>query len=221
MRGVLPLLWLSICASACASSGARPSRFVGGVAGVSTLSADASSVVNGAGADVSLYKPENGPALNLFAGVHLSDYFSVQGNYVLNRNTLTLSSIRSSDAFFEERRQSTQHAFVVDGLLYFRNRDSWARPYLSTGIGIVHFATRDPVILASRGQLVRPSPDFDATHPALRVAVGIDLRTVGPWRFRYSFSETISKNPVSTRLSPPGERGLANFQNLFGAILTF
>jgi hypothetical protein len=37
--------------------------FVGAVAGVSTLSADARSEIPTDGADVSLYKPENGPAM--------------------------------------------------------------------------------------------------------------------------------------------------------------
>jgi hypothetical protein len=62
---------------------------------------------------------------------------------------------------------------------------------------------------------------FVSTNPALRVAVGIDVDLGGDWRFRYSFSETISRNPVSAQLSPPAERGLANFQNLFGAIKSF
>jgi hypothetical protein len=39
--------------------------------------------------------------------------------------------------------------------------------------------------------------------------------------FRYSFSETIGGNPISPRLSPPGERNLANFENLFGVVARF
>jgi hypothetical protein len=62
---------------------------------------------------------------------------------------------------------------------------------------------------------------FASTDPALRVAVGIDLGTADGWRFRYSFSETINRNPVSAQLSPPAQRNLANFQNLFGAIRSF
>lgn len=45
----------------------------------------------------------------------------------------------------------------------------------------------------------------------MRVAVGIDLGSEAGWRFRYSFSETISRNPISVRLSPPAQRNLANF----------
>jgi hypothetical protein len=51
--------------------------------------------------------------------------------------------------------------------------------------------------------------------------VGIDIRL---WRrvdFRYSFSETIGGNPIGPSLTPPGQRGLMNFQNLFGLIGRF
>jgi hypothetical protein len=214
------LLSLVICFNGCASMN-REAVFAGAVGGIATLSADARSIVGNMSAEASLYKPENGAALNLLAGMHLSDYFSVQSNYIWNRNRLTLSGLRSIDGtFYEERRKSGQHSFVVDGLLYFRNRDSWARPYLSTGIGVVRFTTSEPMLLSSRGEHSRP-PMFVSTNPALRVAVGIDLVVTGGWRFRYSFSETISRNPVSIRLSPPAERNLANFQNLFGAIKVF
>src|SRR5688572_21270648 len=124
---VLSLLVLGGCASA-----GRVTPYAGAVAGISTLSADARAIVTGTGADVSLYKPENGPAVNLLTGVHMNDYFSVQANYIWNRNTVTAASIRASGAdatFFEERRTSMQHAFIGDALLYFRNRESWARPY--------------------------------------------------------------------------------------------
>jgi hypothetical protein len=41
------------------------------------------------------------------------------------------------------------------------------------------------------------------------------------WYFRYTFGETISHNPISAQLSPPGRRLLKNFQNLFGIYRTF
>jgi hypothetical protein len=66
-----------------------------------------------------------------------------------------------------------------------------------------------------------PEGEIASTRLALRVAVGIDLAVSDRWSFRYSFSETISGNPISTRLMPPGERNLANFQNLFGVIRRF
>lgn len=222
MSRVLGVGSLMIFLSACASAPSQRAPFVGAVAGISTLSADARAVITTNGANVSLYKPENGPALNLLAGVHVNDYFSVQGNYVWNRNTIMLSSFRTGDgAFFEERRGSGQHGFIADGLLYFRDLDSWARPYLSAGVGLVRFHSREPVLLASHGGPARPPASFSSTDPVLRVAVGIDLDTAAGWRFRYSFSETIGRNPVSAQLSPPAQRNLANFQNLFGAIKTF
>jgi hypothetical protein len=58
--------------------------------GMSILSADARSVTDASNAAVSLYEPENGPVLNVFAGVHLAQYFSVQANWIWNRNDVTL-----------------------------------------------------------------------------------------------------------------------------------
>jgi hypothetical protein len=223
MWGRFLLLALLCVLSGCAALKARPVAFVGAVAGISTLSADAQANVTGAAADVSLYKPENGPALNLLAGAHLNDYLSVQANYVWNQNMLTLTStsVDGTTSFFEERRESTQHAVVGDVLLYFRDRDSWARPYLSAGIGLMHLQIGEPTLLALRGQPSRPPATFAATEPVLRVAVGIDLRIRRGWRFRYSFSETISRNGVSAQLAPPAQRSLANFQNLFGVTKSF
>ena len=222
MSRALGVLSLLAFLNGCASVSTRSTPFAGALAGVSTLSADARAIVRETSANVSLYKPENGPALNLLAGVHVSDYFSAQGNYVWNRNTLMLSSFRTGDGtFFEERRRSGQHGFIADGLLYFRDLDSWARPYLSAGVGLVRFQSSEPVLLASRGGPARPPASFTSTDPVLRVAVGIDLDTAAGWRIRYSFSEAIGANPVSARLSPPAQRNLANFQNLIGAIKTF
>ena len=53
------------------------------------------------------------------------------------------------------------------------------------------------------------------------VAVGMDVRTGPKWSIRYSFSESLSRNPISQQLSPPAQRRLANFQNLVGVIRTF
>jgi hypothetical protein len=46
--------------------------------GIATLSADARSEITAGGADVSLYKPENGPALNVFVGSHVHEYVTAQ-----------------------------------------------------------------------------------------------------------------------------------------------
>jgi hypothetical protein len=197
--------------------------YAGGLVGVSTLSADGRATTQSNRADVSLYKPENGLALNLFAGAHLGRYFTVQANYVWNRNDLTLFASSTSTAegrFFEQSRTSSQHAVIGDALLYFRALGNGVRPYLSTGAGLVRFRSE------STGQEVAgglPSPEggITSTRLALRVAVGIDLALGNRWSARYSFSETIIGNPISARLTPPGERNLANFQNLFGVVRRF
>jgi outer membrane protein with beta-barrel domain len=194
--------------------------FVGAVAGVSTLSADARSEITTDGADVSLYKPENGPALNVVLGMHVREYVTVQANYIGNRNDLALASVRSTDlgpTFYEQPRTSSQHAIVGDLLVYFREQRSVVRPYLSVGVGVVRFEMRANGQALSRNA-VPPAETVRATRATLRVAVGLDLRLGRGWSVRYSFSESVSGNPISAQLSPPGQRNLANFQNLFGVV---
>ena len=87
-----------------------PRWYGGGMLGVSTLSADAEHVVSSESLVVSLYKPENGPAANLLVGLHLTDYVTLQVNYIWNRNDLTLVSTRVEEgevAFYEQARDST------------------------------------------------------------------------------------------------------------------
>jgi hypothetical protein len=194
--------------------------FVGAVAGVSTLSADARSEITADGADVSLYKPENGPALNVLSGMHVREYVTVQANYIWNRNHLALASVRSTDrgpSFYEQPLTSSQHAVVGDLLVYFRERRSVVRPYLSVGVGVVRLETRADGTARSRNAVL-PAETSRATRATLRVAVGLDLRLGRGWSARYSFSESVSGNPISAQLSPPGQRNLANFQNLFGVV---
>lgn len=202
--------------------GAQDRTYAGAIGGVSTLSADGRSVVGTDTSAVSQYKPENGAALNLFGGVAVSEFLSLQGNYVWNRNGLTLNSTLSGDTptFYEQTRNSTQHAVIGDVLLYFRERNDAVRPYLSAGLGAVYLESSPMEVVAERGT---PSPpeDFSDTTLGLRVAVGIDVALGGGWAVRYSFSETIGENPVSRTLSPPGERRLANFQNLVGFMRYF
>jgi outer membrane protein W len=227
MRRVLKMVPLvltlsSFAASASAQGSPTGARvYAGGLFGVSTLSADAAAVTSAAGASVSMYKPENGPALNLFAGVHLAQYFSVQGNWMWNRNELSLiAATTHNGAFYEQPRQSHQHALVLDGLIYFRRLDSAVRPYLGTGLSIIRFSS-DAIGTATGEGIMPPPGTIASTHIGLRSHVGIDLRLNGRVAFRYSFSETISGNPVSAHLTPPGPRRLANFQNLFGLISRF
>lgn len=201
----------------------EPRGYAGGLLGMSILSADARSVTDASSAAMSLYEPKNGLAFNVFAGVHLAQYFSVQANWIWNRNDLTLFSsflTPRGGGFYEQRRHSRQHAVVLDGLVYFRRLDSVVRPYLGTGISLVHFSSGDAASTSEHG-LAAPSGDIASTHVGLRSHVGIDLRLSRQITFRYSFSEMISGNPISPSLTPPGQRGLMNFQNLFGFLARF
>jgi hypothetical protein len=206
-----------------ASAQDPPRIFAGGLFGISTLSADARSVTSGPELTLSLYEPENGPALNVFAGLHVAQYFSLQANWIWNRNDVTLvSSLVSPQggAFYEQRRHSHQHAIVLDGLIYFRRLDSAVRPYLGTGVSLLHFSSGDVVSTSVHG-LAPPAGEIASTRIGLRSHVGIDLRLSRRINFRYSFSEMISGNPISPSLTPPGHRALMNFQNLFGFVAQF
>jgi hypothetical protein len=223
MRRVL----LMVCALAAASNAAAQDDarrwFAGGMFGVSTLSADGRSVTSGSEAAISLYKPENGPALNLFAGYHLHRFFSVQADYLGNRNDLTLVSsflTPTAGGLYEQQRRSAQHIFVADTLVYFRRLGSGIRPYLGTGLCLIRFASRDVVRTTSTHVIETPGEITD-TGIALRSHVGIDFRLSTTVSFRYSFSEIIGRNPISRQLTPKGERGLANFENLFGFVVQF
>ncbi len=200
---------------------ARP-RFAGVLGGVSALSADARSEVTADRVDVSLYAPENGVALNILLGVRLHDYVAVQANYIWNRNDVALTSVHAAEqgpSVSEQSVASSQHAVVGDVLVYFRGPRSAVRPYLSAGVGIVRLAMR-----AARdrtGQAPTAPINSQTSGALLRVAVGVDLTLSAGWSARYSFSESLSANLISAQLSPPGQRSLANFQNLVGLVHAF
>jgi Outer membrane protein beta-barrel domain len=218
------LLTCVVVGSAVETSAQESRRyFAGGLFGVSTLSADGRSITAAPRAELSLYKPESGLAVNLFAGAHLWRYFSLQANYMWNRNDVTLVSSFVSlptGGFYEQMRGSGQHVFVADTLLYFRARGRAIRPYLGTGLAIIRFSSGDTTSTVESG-LRAPAGAITATKIGLRSHVGIDLELTKRVSFRYSFSETISGNPISPYLTPAGERGMANFQNLFGLVMQF
>jgi len=198
--------------------------YAGGVAGLATLSADSQSVLTTAAAQVSTYKPENGAAVNLFFGRYIGNYVSVQANYIWNANNLTFVSSSVSpegSSFYQQNRDSSQSSATADVLVFFRNRDSRLRPYLSTGLGLVHVRSSAQNVTLFSGPTTTPAADFSANTTGLRVAVGIDVKLARGFSLRYSFSEMISANPISDHLSPPGERALKNFQNLWGFIKRF
>jgi hypothetical protein len=198
------------------------SNFVGGFFGVSTLSGDARTDVTAAGAQFSSYKPENGPTAVAFGGRHLTDFFSVMGSYSWNRNAVLLAygGTAPAEAFAQPFR-ATLHTGMGDGMLYFRNRQSRVRPYLSTGMGFTRTLLQADGAPVISGTPARPPDSISRTGPAFRFAVGIDLKMTQYAAFRYSFSETIQGNPMSEALTPQGQRKLANFQNWFGVAFFF
>lgn len=201
-------------------------RFYGGVlTGVSTLSGDARSLLQPPSSSASsLYDPKNGVSFSAVFGRDISEYFGLQGDYIWNRNRLTLSSNSITNGTltaYEELRSSSQQSVLVDALLYFRPRESRFRPYLSVGTGWVHFSSAEEQITQSVGMPILPPRTFSSNLIALHVPVGIDVRVGKGWMFRYTFSETLSKNPISDRLTPPGLHRLMNFQSLFGIVRRF
>jgi hypothetical protein len=205
------------------SPAAAQSRiYAGAIGGIATLSADAGSQKTAQGLSLSSYAPANGGALNVFAGVHLHNYFSVQANYIWNQNDLLLNSSSSgSGAFYQESRSSSQNSGILDFLIYFRRRSSRIRPYLGTGVGVIHLSSTREKLIASSGAPSLPPLTFTSTGPVFRSHVGIDLRLARKLDFRYSFSEMIGHNEISKHLAPPAPRRLANFQNLFGFVVRF
>lgn len=198
--------------------------YLGAVAGFSILSADGRSMTTPTGSSVSLYNPGNGPAVDLFGGWAVGNYVSIQGNYIWNRNRLTLTStdaVENAVRFYEQTRTSSHHSVFGDVLVYFRGRGERIRPYLSTGAGLVRFKSRVLETLVQTGGIRLPPPVFSETTVVLRSAVGIDVRVARGWSVRYSFSEFIGPNPISRQIDPPGERSLMNFQNLFGIVRSF
>src|SRR5215467_1330068 len=72
--------------------------YIGVMGGVSTLSADARMDLDSNSATTSSYKPENGATAGVFVGLHWNNYFSIQGDYLWNRNLVTLNSLAASTA---------------------------------------------------------------------------------------------------------------------------
>lgn len=197
--------------------------YLGGLGGVATLSGDSRSIV-GTNSAFSSYDPKNGPALELLAGFHLNDYFTLQGEYIWNSNTLYLTSVAintGAQQSYQESRSSSQQSVIGDLLIYFRKRNSRLRPFLAVGTGVVHFSSSQQQITQMIGTPVLPPSHFSSNMAALHVPVGLDVKLGKGWAVRYTFSETLTSNPISKQLSPPASHNLQNFQNLFGVIKQF
>lgn len=222
-RAILVLLLWFVCLTAsCLFAPAQTKYYVGALGGISTLSGDAGSGVSQQAVSSSSYQPDNGLALNAFAGMHLDNWFSLQANYLLSQNNLLLTSTSSgSNTFYAQTRTSSVQAVVGDFLLYFRPRSSRIRPYLGTGAGVLHVRSTANRLVASGGVPVLPPFTFSSDRPVFRSHVGIDLRLIRKLDFRYSFSEMIATNAISRELSPPAFSRFKVFQNLFGVVLRF
>lgn len=224
MRTEWWVAWMFLLTLAAPRRAMGGNLYAGAVGGIATLSADGRSLLSGSDGEVSLYKPENGAALNIFAGWDFSDYASLQGNYIWNQNDLSLVSTAfgpGGTKDYQQARRSQQNSAMADLLVYFRRRKSPVRPYLSVGTGLISLKSTEQDLVVVTGSPAIPARTFSATRPGLRVAVGLDVRLRRGLFLRYSFSDTISANPISSQLSPPGQRGLENFQNLFGLVERF
>lgn len=198
--------------------------YAGGLGGVAILSADGRSVITPQSASFSLYKPENGASLSLFFGRHFNDYLSLQADYNWNANDLTLSATTTSpqgDSLYQEARNSSEQGVFGHVLVYFRDRRSWVRPYLSAGAGVVRFHSKQASVNALSGTPALPPKEFVSLAACLPVAVGIDVTIRHKWALRYSFRETMRSNPISAVLSPPGQRNLKTYENLLGFVRSF
>jgi len=203
---------------------AHAQLYAGILGGVSSLSGDARSIVNSDSSAFSSYDPKNGGDVSVLFGKHFSEYLSAQVSYTWNENELSLAAGSSGTGMqqaYQQTRSSSQQTAIGNVLVYFRQQKSRLRPYLSVGTGFMHFASKQETLQHVFGVPALPPQQFSANAIVLNVPVGIDVNLGKGWAFRYTFSETISGNPISERLSPPGLHTFKNFQNLFGFVRRF
>src|SRR5262249_7249621 len=113
-------VWVGLWLSCCGPLAAQAAYYVGGLAGISNLSADGRPLFSSNSTSTSLYKPENGPLLNLFGGVDWNSFLSTQVNYIWNRNDVSFSALSVSEqgaAAYQDLRTSRQQAVIGDVLL--------------------------------------------------------------------------------------------------------
>ena len=207
-----------------ACSAAQGQWFAGGTVGIATLTGDGSTVVDSSRTSIALYKPQNGFAFQLFAGRHIREYFSVQANYGWNRNAVTFTGLNlegGKEDSFEQARTLRQNSAGVDGMIYFQPRAARFRPYVSGGAGLIRLDSSASTLLIRKGNPSLPAESFAATKSYWRTAVGLDVQLRDKWRFRYTFWETVSTNPLSSQLRPQGKSLFLNFLNQFGLVREF
>jgi len=205
-----------------AQNGIRDQVYFGAMGGIATLAGDASAVITSTAASTSSYDPSNGGAASVFAGTHIGNYFSLQADYVWNRNDVVLTSSVNGpggSSFYHLPESVVQNAFLGNALIYFQKRGSRLRPYLSLGGGAVLIHSRLSGGGIVSGNPALPSASSHHASIAQRTSVGLDVRLGDSWYFRYSFGETIARNTFGDQLSPPEHRIAKNFQSLFGIYL--
>lgn len=198
--------------------------FAGGGGGISTLSADGQTRINGAETAISLYKPENGAVIHVFGGRDMANYFSVQGSLTRNSNAFSVTGSRTAagvEATFQQDYRLRSLSGGGEGMFYFRPRSSRFRPYLSGGVGFASLRASAGAVQIAKGAVQLPPAKFDAVKPYFRTTVGIDVAVGQGWMVRYSFSEALTGNPISKQLQPQGQRALADFQSIFSLLKRF
>ena len=149
------VLTLALATLPTTSAAQEPTYFAGLIAWSSQLSGDPTTIVTGGGFVTSDYKPATGPAVNVFAGVHLREHLTLQANYTWNRNGVTLFAAEGTPTesrFYEQPHAATQHTLIGDVLVYFRERASRIRPYL---FGVRAVRPVDRCLVEMLGQMAR------------------------------------------------------------------
>ena len=116
----LTIAMVLLCVCDCAVT-AEAQFYAGVMGGVATLSGDSRSLL-GSSSSFASYNPKNGPAVELLLGKHFSNYFTVQGEYIWNSNTLILTSAMltgGGQQSYQETRSSSQQGVIGDLLIYF------------------------------------------------------------------------------------------------------
>src|SRR5215469_14940875 len=120
---------------------AHAQLYAGVLGGVSSLSGYARSIISSDSIAFSSYDPKNGGDVSVLFGKHFSDYFSAQVSYTWNENELSLNAGSSGSGVqqaYEQTRSSSQQSVLGNVLVYFRQRKSRLRPYLSVGTGFTN-----------------------------------------------------------------------------------
>lgn len=198
--------------------------YAGFLGGVSTLSADGRTDIDSSPARVAIYDPKNGQSISGFGGRYFGNYLAIQVSYIWNRNQLTLTQIASmgpAESISVQTRESRRHQAALDLLIYFREKPSAVRPYLSFGVGLRGLNSTFRHFTIQRNATLTPPLAFSKTDPVARFAVGMDVKVQRDWRLRYTFVETIGTNAVNRLLEPRPSRNLMTFYNLFGLFRVF